>query len=129
MFLPNAYKGFFICQQSFLNDGGYGKKGVLPFKYGIVTPYNSDKIYDKDPLRHIYGFIDDIKEEDRPPDYPKSTKEIISQALNPYVVHQWNGKWSSGKGMSIFRRLAQYYLKLAGIWEETCIQKPKFCYK
>lgn len=52
-----------------------------------------------------------------------------SQALNPVIVHQWYGKWIRGKGLTIYRRIAQYYIKYAGIWNEMCQKYPRACKK
>ena len=42
------------------------------------------------------------------------------QAYNPVIIHQWNGKWTYGSGLTIYRRIAQLYIKYAGILDETC---------
>lgn len=65
----------------------------------------------------IYSFI------------PKTIDKILQMGYNPIIIHQWNGKWMFGKGMTVYRRLAQYYLKLAGVWDETCKTFPGYCKK
>ena len=52
-----------------------------------------------------------------------------SQALNPVVIHQWNGKWICGRGLSIYRRIVQNYIRIAGIWDEICPVFPGVCKK
>ena len=52
-----------------------------------------------------------------------------AQAYNPVIMHQWNGKWMDGDGLTIYRRIAQYYIKYAGIWNEMCEKYPGYCKK
>ena len=39
---------------------------------------------------------------------PKNQAEMNSQAFNPVIIHQWNGKWYRGRGLTIYRRIVQY---------------------
>lgn len=38
-----------------------------------------------------------------------------------------HSKWMLGGGLTLYRKLAQYYIKYAGIWEELCIEYPGYC--
>ena len=60
---------------------------------------------------------------------PKNQNEMNIQALNPVIIHQWNGKWIHGFGLTIYRRIAQYYIRFAGIWDEICPVYPLICQK
>ena len=35
-------------------------------------------------------------------------------------------KWRDGKGLSIYKILAKYFIKFADIWEELCTIKPGY---
>ena len=59
----------------------------------------------------------------------KNIIKFIQLGYNPIVIHQFNGKWMYGKGLTIYRRLAQYYIKIAGIWNEMCKEFPGYCQK
>ena len=116
-----------VGDQDLLNDVALGKISFLPLKFGICSPYKNDKDSDKPlneyPYKHyIRGFL-----------YNKfpyiSKNRIIQFGYNPMVIHQFNGKWMFGKGLTIYRRLAQYYIKLAGIWDELCLKFPGYCIK
>ena len=118
------YKNFYhshIGDQDLLNDISVGKKSIYPSKFGTSPP-----------------FVDD----DTPfiPNSHKANKNLIiytGQNITNYlksvftsnVIHQWTGKWFKGKGLTIFRRLAQYYIRYAGIWKEMCEKFPGYCIK
>lgn len=119
-----------VGDQDLLNDIGYGKIGYFPIKFGFRAPYRNDKESDKLLLtenpyhtyfrkypKKIFPFI------------PKKEGDFIQLGYNPVIVHQFNGKWMFGKGMTIYRRLAQYYIKMAGIWDEMCQKFPGYCSK
>ena len=114
----NVYRHTF-ADQDLLNDIGYGKIGYFPIKFGLISPYLNDKSSDnyiyKIKLKEKYDFL--------------PINEFNSQIFNPIVVHHWNAKWVNGKGMSIYRRLVQYYIRFAGIWDELCKQFPGYCSK
>ena len=98
-------------------------------KFGMRAPYKNDKDSDKplfdNPFYHTikkyfkinFRFI------------PKNINKITQLGNNPIVIHQFNGKWMNGKGLTVYRRLAQYYIKLAGIWEDMCKKHPGYCIK
>ena len=120
----NAYRGSMIADQDILNDVAYGKIGFFPMKFGIIAPFTNDKNSDKPPYNTQYKFVERVGLNEKYPFLPKTVNEMILQAYNPVVIHQWNGKWMDGNGLSIYRRIAQNYIKLAGIWDEMCQKLP-----
>jgi hypothetical protein len=104
------------------------KKDYFPFRFGGLTPFNEDRNSDKLEY-HNYGFRKWLNSSFSSsfPENPKSLDRLTAQLYNPAFIHQWNGKWHEGKGLSIYRNLAKYFIKLAGIWDELCSIKPGFC--
>lgn len=49
--------------------------------------------------------------------------------MNPVIIHEQNGKWMIGSGISIYRNIAQYYIRFAGIWNEMSQKRPGYCKK
>ena len=117
-----------IGDQDLLNDVAFGRTGYYPIIFGICSPYRYDFQSDLPSNRTTFSFINKVKFKEK---YflPKNSFELIRQGYSPYVIHQWNGKWMKGKGLSIYRRIAQYYIKLAGIWDEMCQKLPGYCRK
>ena len=116
------YKDYYhsnIGDQDLLNDISIGKVDMYPLKYGSHSPFKNDekpyfpKRYDK----NLSSLI------------PPNLIEYLKSGYTLYVIHQWNGKWSKGSGLNIFRRIAQYYIRYAGIWNETCQKFPGYCNK
>ena len=104
------------------------KKNYFPFRFGGLMPFESDN--DSDILKYFsYGFKYWInsKLSESFPENPKTLDGMTAQLYNSHFIHQWNGKWYNGKGLSLFRLLAKYFIKLAGIWEEVCLKKPGYC--
>ena len=116
----NAYMNSYIPDQNLLNDVAYGKIGYMPMKFGIISPFGTDYKSDKPPYNTEYNFFGRGGYEEKYPFLPKNQNEMNLQAYNPVVIHQWNGKWINGEGLSIYRRIAQNYLKISGIWNEAC---------
>ncbi len=118
-----------VGDQDLLNDIAFGKIGYLPMKFGIRAPYKNDKDSDKpllnNPFYHSFKKYFKFKKIL----IPKNIMKAIQLGNNPIVIHQFNGKWMYGKGLTIYRRLAQYYIKLAGIWDEMCEKLPGYCKK
>jgi hypothetical protein len=111
------YKPSIIVDQNYLNDVSYGKIGILPIKFGL-TPYKTIIAYLKyAKLTKNYQYL--------------NQNEIKSQDFNfnPVIIHQWNGKWVLGRGLTIYRRIAQYYMRFSGIWDEICPEYPGLCKK
>jgi hypothetical protein len=110
------YKPSIIVDQDYLNNVSYDQIGILPLKFGL-TPYQTILAYLKyTKLTKNYQYL-------------KNQKEINSQDfnLNPVFIHQWNGKWALGRGLTIYRRIAKYYIRFAGIWDEICKEYPGAC--
>ena len=118
-----------IGDQNLLNDIAFGKIGYYPFKFGLASPYDNDKDSDNPPTDNLFSFIKDIKYKEKFTFIPKDEKELINKGYSPFVIHQWNGKWMFGSGLTIYRRLAQYYIRYAGIWDEMCEIFPGYCTK
>lgn len=115
--------------QDLLNDVSYGKIGYLPVKFGLIGPYENDKKSDKFPYNTDYSYCETVKNKEKYSFLPKNKEEMNAQAFNPVIIHQWNGKWQDGNGLTIYRRIAQYYIRLSGIWHEMCKRHPGYCQK
>ena len=118
------YKRFYhsnIGDQDLLNDVAIGKVGMYPIKFGLYSPFTDDKAKQTPKFNKVHPYI--IKY------FPNNSTEFFKEGYIPYVIHQWNGKWSKGSGLTLFRRIAQYYIRYAGIWEETCEKFPGYCLK
>ena len=136
--LENMYKKFVkykhiyrsrIADQDLLNDVAIGKIGYFPIKFGLCSPYVNDIDSDNPSSRTTFSYINNVKFKEKYNFLPKNSFELIKQGYNPYVIHQWNGKWMDGFGLTIYRRLAHYYIRLAGIWDEMCQKHPGYCFK
>ena len=123
------YRGSRIADQDLLNDVAIGQIGYMPMRFGLISPYESDKDSDDLNAKSQYGYVEKARHKEETPFLPKSQTEVTLKAFNPVVIHQWNGKWMDGKGLSIYRRIAQYYIRFAGIWDEMCQKHPGFCSK
>ena len=115
-----------VADQDLINDLGYGRIGYIPMRFGVVAPFSNDKISDV-PLKNKNRYIDKVKYKERFPFLPNDSYDMTLQGFNPVVIHQWNGKWMKGSGITLYRRLVQYYIKLAGIWDEMCQIYPGYC--
>ena len=105
------------------------KKNFFPFRFGGYSQFEDDK--DSDSC-NFYGFqLDSWLKSDLSnslPERPSSLKELITQLYNSVFIHQYVGKWMSGKGLSTYRNSAKYFIILAGIRDELCKKKPGYCY-
>ena len=115
-----------IYDQDFINDIAYGKIGYLPMRFGLVAPFLEDQDSDRPPYKTVYWNLDNAKYKEKY-NLPKNQDEMNINALNPVIIHQWNGKWIHGRGLTIYRRIAQYYIRFAGIWDEICPEYPGLC--
>jgi len=115
-----------IYDQDFINDIAYGKIGYLPMRFGLVAPFLEDQDSDRPPYKTVYWNLDNAKYKEKY-NLPKNQDEMNINALNPVIIHQWNGKWIHGRGLTIYRRIAQYYIRFAGIWDEICLEYPGLC--
>ena len=118
-----------VGDQNLLNDVADGKIGYIPMKFGLIAPFKNDEASDDPSSQTDYWFIETAKFKEKYPFLPKNINEMEHLAYNPVVIHQFNGKWMEGSGLTIYRRIAQYYIKLAGIWEEMCQKHPGYCIK
>ena len=120
-----------IIDQDLLNDFAQNSIGYLPIKFGLFAPFVNDKDSDNPKIRNQYEKfnMNEKKLNNTSPFIPKNSFEYFRQSYNPVVIHQWNGKWQNGKGISIYRRLCQYYIRYAGIWNELCKKFPGYCIK
>ena len=118
------YKNYYhsnIGDQDLLNDISIGRVGMYPIKFGAYSPF----IDDSQPIIPTFKKIN----KDLNGYLPQNVIEYLKGGYIPYVIHQWNGKWNKGSGLTIYRRIAQYYIRYAGIWEETCKKFPGYCIK
>ena len=118
------YKNFYhshIGDQDLLNDISIGKIGIYPAKFGLTSPFINDRIpfipSFKNKNKYLKQFI------------PQNITEYLIAGYTPNVIHQWNGKWYKGSGLTLYRRIAQYYIRYSGIWEEICKKYPGYCIK
>ena len=127
----NAYFNSLIADQDLINDIAYGKIGYLPIKFGAYPLFKNDNLSNEVQSNNMYeqwNFYSKIIESDaKYPDNLRNEIDLYLQAYNPVIVHQFDGKWMKGEGMSIYRRIVQYYIKYAGIWEELCQIFPGYC--
>ena len=124
----NVYQPSEFFEQDILNDIAYGKIGYLPMRFGLKGPFSEDK-YSDSPNRTDYSnTLEKAKYKDKY-NLPKNDNEMVPQSFNPVVIHQWNGKWIDGLGLTIYRRIAQYYMRFSGIWDEICPEYPGLCKK
>jgi hypothetical protein len=119
-----------ISDQDLLNDVAQKEIGYLPIKFGIFSPFWNDS--ESDRLDSINQYeLSNLDDKLKNTSYyiPKNSNEYFKLSYNPVVIHQWNGKWQDGEGLSIYRRLAQNYIRIAGIWDELCLVLPGYCVK
>ena len=114
-----AYYHSHCGEQDLLNDILIGKIGMYPIKFGHISPFKNDEKllfpnYFKKNLTSLF---------------PINITEYLISGYTPFIIHQWNSKWHKGFGLTIFRRIAQYYIRYAGIWEEMCKIYPLYCIK
>ena len=120
-----------ICDQDLLNDVAQKEIGYLPIKFGLFSPFLNDSDSDRLDSKNQYERykMNERKLKNTNHYIPKNSNEYFKLSYNPVVIHQWNGKWQYGTGLSIYRRLAQNYIRIAGIWDELCLKLPGYCKK
>ena len=125
----NVYNPPF-AEQHMINDIANGEIGYLPVEFGLVPPFPDDGFFFNSKAKSIYinNFNFDIISKFSN-FLPKNYEEYLHSAINPVIIHSWNGKWSEGKGMNIYRKLCQYYINLTGIKKEICRKIPGYCLK
>ena len=129
----NVYKSIF-AEQLMLNDIAYGEIGYLPIEFGLIPPFKNDKFFHlrknrKNSIYECYNIKIISEMSNKINLLPKTYKEFLFHAFNPVIVHSWNGKWSEGKGMNIYRKLCQYFIELSGMKKEICGKYPGYCIK
>ena len=96
-----------LGDQDLLNDILFGKVGYLPIKFGLRSPYridaDSDIVLRDNPYIYDYYVYSKVNYSFN----PKKISKFIQLGYNPIVIHQFNGKWMYGKGLTIYRRIAQ----------------------
>ena len=120
-----------IADQDLLNDVAQKYIGYLPIKFGLFSPFLDDIESDTLNSKNQYEYFNMNEDKLKNTSFyiPKNSNEYFKLSYNPVVIHQWNGKWQNGEGLSIYRRLAQNYIKYAGIWDELCKKIPGYCQK
>ena len=118
-----------IGDQDLLNDVAFGYITYLPFKFGMISPYFNDKDSEMARNNSIFSFVKIIKYKNKYKFLPKNEEEFLRMGYSPVVVHHMHAKWMNGKGLTMYKRLAQYYIKVAGIWDELCLKFPYYCQK
>ena len=126
-----VYKKNRIADQHLMNDVAQNQIGYLPVRFGLFSPFINDKDSDDPKINNQYEFhkMDEKKLKNKFPFLQKNTSDFFRQSYNPVVIHQWNGKWGEGSGLSIYRRLAHCYMRYAGVYDELCEKLPLFCKK
>ena len=104
------------------------KKNFFPFRFGLPSIISSDENSDKLIFIdfHFKSWLNSTLS-NHLPEKPKSEIEILAQTYNPLFIHQYNEKWSKGKGLSIYRHLCKYFIDQAGIRNEICLIEPGYC--
>lgn len=104
------------------------KKDYFPFRLGIYSIFTDDNNFKKNLYISDYGLKNWFASElNNLPDNPKTMSEYYSLYNNSIFIHQFNGKWYDGQGLSLCRNSTKYFIKLAGIWNELCLKKPGYC--
>lgn len=122
----NAYHST-IGDQDLLNDVAFGKITYLPFKYGMISPYLKDQDSENAQKNSVFSFVKIIKYKNKYNFLPKNEEDFLRMGYSPYVIHHMHSKWMNGGGLTIYRKLAQYYIKYAGIWDELCEKYSNYC--
>ena len=125
----NVYNPPF-AEQHMINDIANGEIGYLPVEFGLVPPFPDDGFFFNSKAKSIYinNFNFDIISKFSN-FLPKNYEEYLHSAINPVIINSWNGKWSEGKGMNIYRKLCQYFINLTGIKKEICRKITGYCLK
>ena len=125
------FKNRYSCgtgDQEILNDLAFGKITYLPFKFGMISPFTNDLDSEKAKSRNIFSeYMQKIKLQEKYPFLPKDETEFLRMGYSPSIIHHMHGKWMFGKDLTVYRKLAQYYIRYAGIWDEICQEFPGYC--
>lgn len=118
-----------VGDQDLLNDIAFGKITYFPYKFGMLSPFFNDhdaeiakkeNMYSKysAKLKRYVGRFNFI---------PKNDMDFLKMGYGPSVIHHMHSKWMYRGDLTVYRRLAQYYIKLAGIWDEICKEHRGYC--
>ena len=118
-----------LAEQHMLNDIANGAIGYLPVEFGLVPPFENDSLFYNNRQKSIYQYFNLTIISKYSHFLPKNYEEFLHSAYNPIIVHSWNGKWSEGKGLNIYRKLCQYFIQLTGMTREICRKIPGYCVK
>ena len=114
--------------QDLLNDVAFGKITYLPFKYGMISPYTNDGDSERAKENNkFFSYMKRIKLQDKYTFLPKDETEFLRMGYSPSIIHHMHGKWMFGSDLTVYRKLAQYYIRYAGIWDEVCKEFPGYC--
>ena len=104
------------------------RKDYFPFRFGVFSLICNDEDSDKMKYRD-YNFKKWFNSSfsENFPENPGSEIGILAQSYNPLFIHQFCDKWAEGKGISIYRHLAKYFIHLTGMQEEICNTLPGYC--
>ena len=117
-----------IGDQDLLNDVAFGKITYFPFKFGMISPYLKDNDSEQAKKDNTYLFyVKKFRYKGIFDFIPKTEEEFLKMGYSPSVIHHMHSKWMYGNGLTVYRRLAQYYIKYAGIWDEICKGYPGYC--
>lgn len=124
----NAYSSG-VGDQDLLNDVAFGKITYFPFKFGMISPFLNDYDAVNAKRDNMYSrYAEKLKRyEGRFNFIPKNEMDFLKIGYGPSVIHHMHSKWMFKSGLTVYRRLAQYYIKIAGIWEEICKEFPGYC--
>ena len=98
-------------------------------RFGIKSPYRNDSDSDIISSDNPYRYYSYAYSKVNYSFFPHNNNKVIQLGYNPRVIHEFNGKWMYGKGLTIYRRIAQFYIRMAGIWNEMCKEFPGYCKK
>ena len=104
------------------------KKHYLPFKFGGFSLFKDDKNYENKEFENFKfkdWFVSNLSQSFSVD--AKSENGIILNLYNPIFIHQFSGKWKIGKGLSIYRHLAKYFILISGVSKEICKKSPGYC--
>ena len=104
------------------------KKNYFPVRLGGICIFKNDREYDKMTFNDFgikNWLISDLGNSF--PENPKNLYIYTIRLFNSLFIHQFSDKWKSGSGLSIYRNLNKYFIKIAGIWDELCKLEPGYC--
>ena len=104
------------------------KKNYFPVRLGGICIFRNDRHFDKMKFNDFgikNWLISDLGNSF--PENPKNLYKYAIHLFNSLFIHQFSDKWKDGSGLSIYRNLIKYYIKMAGIWDELCNIEPGYC--